>query len=460
MNRPNLLFIMTDQQRWDALGCSGGWVRTPHLDRLAREGVRFSRCITTSPVCIPARVTLATGRYPHNTGVWENGPYTLPPTIPTWMQAIRAAGYRTSLFGKTHLHPHTGDLREREHLLHAYGLDDVDEIGGPRASARVLSHMTASWQAAGLWDAYKQDYAQRFATRPQTVRPSVLPLEHYADVYVGRQARAYLAAYDRDQPWFCWVSFGGPHEPWDTPEPYASMYDPQAMPPPRPRPKDFAPRPQGVLDDRLAATPVLAPDEPARLRADYAGNITLIDDQVGAILDVIAARGELDNTVIVFTSDHGEMNGDAGLIYKSNFLDGAVRVPLIVRTPETLSSPVAGSVAESWVEWFDIGPTLVELAGGRLKHQQFARSLAPLLAEPNRTHRRTALCEHRGEAMIVTDEWKLAVNQGGETYLLFDRRNDPEESCNLAGAPQFREVANGLRLQIFERILQSQVRVT
>ena len=149
MDRPNLLFIMTDQQRWDAMGCSGGWVRTPNLDRIAAEGVRFSNCVTTSPICVSARVSLATGRYPHSTGVWDNAEYTLAPDAPTWMRAIRDLGYRTSLFGKTHLHPHSGDLRDREPLMHAYGLDDVNEIGGPRASANCLSYMTADWEARG-----------------------------------------------------------------------------------------------------------------------------------------------------------------------------------------------------------------------------------------------------------------------------------------------------------------------
>ncbi|MEC9378287.1 MAG: sulfatase-like hydrolase/transferase, partial [Candidatus Latescibacterota bacterium] len=164
--RPNLLLLMTDQQRADALGCVSDWVRTPHLDRLAAEGVRFSNCVTTSPVCIPARLSLATGLYPHNTWVWDNGQHTLDPRTPTWMQAVRAAGYRTSLFGKTHLHPHGGDLRDREHLMHQYGLDDVDEIGGPRASARVLSHMTARWEEAGLWQAYREDLENRFSSKP------------------------------------------------------------------------------------------------------------------------------------------------------------------------------------------------------------------------------------------------------------------------------------------------------
>ncbi len=114
MTRPNILFFMTDQQRADAMGCSGSWLKTPNLDRIAGEGVRFSRCVTTTPICVPARVTLATGRYPHNNAVWNNLQYTLPEDASTWMRVIRDLGYRTSLFGKTHLHPHGKvDLRAR-----------------------------------------------------------------------------------------------------------------------------------------------------------------------------------------------------------------------------------------------------------------------------------------------------------------------------------------------------------
>ena len=350
MARPNILFLMTDQQRWDAMGCSGekkksacgssksedrvgfAWVQTPNLDHIASEGIRFTNCVTTSPVCIPTRLSLATGLYPHNTGVWDNMQHQMPVETPTWMRAVRDAGYRTSLFGKTHLHPHNGDLREREGLMNAYGLDDVNEIGGPRASANVLSHMTAEWEAKGLWDAYRADYRERFSTKPHLVRPSTLGLENYADVYVGQQAKQYLQNYDREAPWCCWVSFGGPHEPWDTPEPYASMYDPEDMPPAIPPPA-AGERPLGHLDQLMErVNPTFEPGEIGRLRANYAGNITLIDTQIGDILDTIKARGELDNTIIVHTSDHGEMNGDYGLIYKSNFLNGAVRIPLLVRT--------------------------------------------------------------------------------------------------------------------------------
>ena len=455
MGTPNILLLMTDQQRWDAMGCSGDWVQTPNLDRIASEGVQFTNCVTTSPVCIPTRLSLATGLYPHNTGVWNNMQHTMLAETPTWMQAVRDAGYRTSLFGKTHLHPHGGDLREREGLMNAYGLDDVNEIGGPRASASTLSHMTAMWEEKGLWQAYRADYRERFSTKPYLVRPSTLGLENYADVYVGQQAKQYLQNYDRQEPWCCWVSFGGPHEPWDTPEPYASMYDPEIMPPAIPRPTTGE-RPQGHLDRLMRRmNPTFEPSEIGRLRADYAGNVTLIDAQIGEILDAIAARGELENTVIVHTSDHGEMNGDYGLIYKSNFLNGAVRIPLLVRTPDSTN---AGSICDSPVEWIDIGPTLVELVGGELEHRQFGESLCPVLTQPETTHRDFAISEIENEIMLLNQEWKAALNANGEVYLLFNVQNDPNETQNLAGRPEVADIETALRLQILERVMQTQLR--
>src|SRR6266436_1762611 len=159
--KPNILFIMCDQLRADALGCTGHWVKTPNIDRIALEGVRFSNCVTNSPVCLPARVSLATGRYPHNTQVWDNCPFELPEGTPTWMAAIRNAGYRTSLFGKAALHRRGPDIRNFEHVLNSYGLDDVDEIRGPRASVDTICHMTARWDSLGLLDAFRKDIKER-----------------------------------------------------------------------------------------------------------------------------------------------------------------------------------------------------------------------------------------------------------------------------------------------------------
>jgi choline-sulfatase len=454
--KPNILLIMTDQQRWDALGCVGGWVKTPNLDRLAAEGVRFANCVTTAPACVPARTSLASGWYPHNTHIWNNCQHTFSPEQPTWMRAIRDAGYRTAVIGKTHLHPHQGDLREREHLLHAYGMDDVDEIGGPRASARVMSHMTEEWERDGLLEVYREDFRQRGAGEKHPASPSELPLESYADVYVGRKARAYLEAYDRPEPWFCWVSFGGPHEPWDAPEPYASMYNPDDMPSPAPDPESTQDRPTGVLDERPRR-----PSDPklfAELRANYAGNVTLIDEQIGKILDTVEARGEWERTVVAFVSDHGELNGDAGLVHKHAFLDGAVRVPMIVRTPETARAG-GGRVNESMVEWIDLGPTLAEAAGGVIDYPQFGRSLGPVLRGETHAHRPDALSELLGECMLADPDWKIALNREGQAYLLFDRRNDPGETRNLAGRPEWRERETDMRLRLLRRLIEGQVRL-
>ena len=449
---PNILLIMTDQQRWDALGCVSDWMQTPNMDRIAAEGVRFTQCIANSPVCIPTRRSMATGHYCHNTGVWDNMNTTLDPDAPTWMRAIRDAGYRTSLFGKTHLNAAQGDLRKVEHILRSQGLDDIDETVGPRACAQTLSNMTSEWERHGLWEDYQKDYAERFSNVPYVVRPSTLGLAHYYDTYVGQQTKSYLEQYERDQPWFCWVSFGGPHEPWDTPEPYASMYDSADMPDAIGGDLRKGSRPEGELDDRIAAGADISPDEIAAMRANYAGNVSLIDHQIGEIFSAIEARGEWDNTVVALVSDHGEMNGDYGLIYKSNFMRSAANVPLLVRAPGV----DAGRVCDSPVEWFDVGPTLAEYAGAELGYKQFAKPLQPCLDDETVKIRDEALCELNYELMITDEKWKMAVNRDGQPYLLFDLEDDPEEAKNLAGLDDYRDVEDQLRLRMFERVVQAQ----
>jgi choline-sulfatase len=362
---------------------------------------------------------------------------------------VHDAGYATSVFGKLHLHPHVGDLRDRLDVIHAYGLEHVDEIAGPRASARCRSNLTDRWEEAGVYEAYKRDLRERDAHKAWVARPSPLPLELYADTYVGTQAAAWLRGYHGPRPWFCWVSFGGPHEPWDAPEPYASRYDPAAMPAPAERWADGRPRPRGLLDERRRVR--FEPGDVARMRANYAGNVTLIDDQVGAVLGVVEERGELDRTVVAFVSDHGEMNGDYDLIYKENFLAPAARIPLIVRPPASRAG-AAGVVCEAPVEFMDLGATLAELAGAAPVEDSLARSLVPLLADPERSHRDMALCEYRREAMGITREWRIALNEAREPYLLFDARADPAESRNLAGLPEYADAERGLAQQLEQTI--------
>jgi len=444
--KPNILFIMCDQLRADALGCTGNWVRTPNIDRIAREGVRFSNCVTNSPVCLPARISLATGRYPHNTGVWDNCPFELPEGTPTWMAAIRDAGYRTSLFGKSALHRRGPDIRKFEYVLNSYGLDDVDEIRGPRATVETICHMTARWESLGLLDAFRKDMSERAGKNKTLVRPSPLPLAEYYDVYVGHQAKNYLRNYNRAEPWFCWVSFAGPHEPWDTPEPYASTYRPDEMPEPRKRPPLRRRGPTGELDRRFSESTEKI-DNARELRASYAGKVTLIDDQVGEILKEIENRGELDRTLILFTSDHGEMNGDYDLIHKSNFLNPAVRIPLIVCTPEMKNSAKTEKILDAPVELFDVGPTLADFAAAKIGYRHFARSLAPIVTQ----QRDFALSEFKHEMMYLDRDWKLMLNRDGEPYRLFDLKKDPDEMEDLVDRKEHKDLIADLKSKLLER---------
>jgi len=451
---PNVLFVFTDQQRADSLGIVNGWAKTPHLDALAEEGVLFTSCFANAPVCIPSRFSLMSGLYPHNLGVQTNRYVTYPEWLETWPGVLRRRGYRTSMFGKLHLHPTQGDLRKRERLVRRFGFDDVDEVAGPRALRSCSANLTDRWEEAGVRVAYRRDVAERYNNTPWVVRPSPVGADLYYDTYVARSAAAYLRGYDRPEPWFCYVGFPGPHEPWDTPEPWASAYDPAAMDPPRPEPRSGAERPTGMLDDRLRDRPAVSPPEVAALRADYAGGVSLIDELIGEVLDVVRARGEWERTVVVFTSDHGEMNGDAGLLYKEVFLDGAVRVPLIIRDPTGRS----GATVTDPVELVDLGATVLDLAGrGDTGTFRMGRSLADVVrgdaAAPARSD---VLSELHGEVMLATADWKIALNAEGETYLLFRRSDDETE--NLAGVEGHEEIQRSLEHRVLRRLVESSTR--
>lgn len=431
MARPNVLFFLADQFRADAVGAVGGWTHTKALDRLAAEGCLFSRAITDSPECVPARMSLATGLYPHQTGVWVNGMFTLNPRYPNWMRAIADAGYRTSLFGKTHLHPHQGDLRDRQDLMHAYGLHHVDEIAGPRASMEVGSHMTAGWQAKGLWEAYRTDLRERFSRKTPAARPSTLGLEEYYDVYVARRASEYLRGYRETAPWFCWISFAGPHEPWDTPEPYASLYDPHTMP--LPVAFDVSDAGTGLTRDAFASLdkhPPLTIDDARRLRANYAGGVTLIDERIGEILDIVRARGELDDTLVVFTSDHGEMNGDHGLIYKSQFFAAALDIPLIVSPPAHCRAR-RGERLAGLAQLMDVGATIADYCGAPIDPSTQALSLRAQIEGASGAGRSYALSEYDGSFLVTDGRWKLELAADLRPTLLLDRDSDPEERTDV-----------------------------
>jgi arylsulfatase len=427
MKTPNVLLIMADQFRHDAIGCVNGWMKTPNLDRLCQSGIRFVNTFSNSLECVPARFSLATGLYPHQTGIWENMAITLSPDFANWMQAVAAAGYRTSLFGKTHLHRTKHDLRKGLPLMHAYGFQTVSETTGPPGNARVLSDMTAAWQSRGVWDEYKADADAR---SPYVPYPSPLPLDLYYDVYVPQAAKHYLSGLPEGGPWFCCVSFGGPHPPYDTPEPYASLYRPEEIPPPTPRMRD-ADEVRGLLHNAFSGgrrSPDLSPHEVSVVRASYAGAVTLIDEQIGDVLSAVEARGEIDNTLIIFTSDHGEMDGDQRLFGKRTALDPAAKVPLIVMPPGSGTHGISTAL----VELMDVGATVADYAGAHLPALSNARSLRSLLEGRTKEHRDFALSELEEHHIVVTPRWKAEFNRRLRPTLLLDRQNDPHELYDLS----------------------------
>ena len=294
-----------------------------------------------------------------------------------------------------------------------------------------------------MWEAFCADMLSR-SKRPYA-KPSPLPPEDYYDTYVGRKAREYLEQYSDDRPWFCHVSCPGPPEPWDAPKPYSDMYSPDDMPDPLPLTIDGDPRrPRGEYD-KLLQNPAIrcSSGESKEIQANYCGNVTLIDEQIGAILETVKRRGEWDNTIVLFTSDHGEMNGDHGFVHKRNFFRSAMNIPLIIRTPDSKKN--GGAVSRALVNLLDVGPTLAELAGVKLEYEQFGRSLCGSMDHPEQRCRETILGEYACELMLYDGTWKIALNREGETYLLFNEVSDPAEGKNLAAMEEYRQVDAQLR---------------
>jgi len=241
-------------------------------------------------------------------------------------------------------------------------------------------------------------------------------------------------------PWFCWVSFGGPHEPWDAPEPYASMYDPGDMPVPSPRIESD--QLSGLLKKAYNSarhSPALTDPEIAEMRANYAGNVTLIDDEIGRIIQLLSDRGDLERTAIIFTSDHGEMNGDHRLIYKSNFLDPAIKVPLIIVPPGGGRAGRCGQRSSAIVELMDVGATILDFAGAELGRGMQSRSLGGVLEGCGSEHRSIAVSEFCNYVCVVNESYKAEFDEGGAPTLLFDRREDPQEQRNLVHDGCYRE---------------------
>jgi len=459
--RPHILILMPDQQRADAMGCAGHpQIQTPNMDRLAAEGMRFEQAVTVCPVCMPARASFANGRYPHNHGMWNNCRGRLPAEDETFFHILQRNGYLTAHIGKSHYTAH-GDgshMKDREPYMHARGLEYVHETTGPHATTNTRSYMTDAWEEKGIWDAFKQDYRERKEARGLLVRPSPHAIEDYQDSYVGAQAVEYIRSYDDERPMCLFVGFGGPHEPWDAPESYATMYEPAQTPPTIPYTEPDGQAPVHVRR-RRAFKPVrqMNPSHVQAIRANYYGKISLVDHWFGEILNACSARGWDENLFCVFWSDHGEMAGDHGLLHKSVFYDSSIRVPLVLRWPRHIH---AGTTSPALAEIVDVFPTLLEALELEPARRCVGRSLWPALREPNTEIRECQLSEIADgdtlTTMIRTHAHKYAVDQQGRGFMLFDRANDPNETENLLGRPETAELEQRLHKQLCLRLLAGQ----
>jgi len=455
-DRPNILVIMPDQMRADCMSGAGHPViATPNIDRIAAEGVRFDNAYTTCPVCMPARSSVLSGLYCHNHGQWFNYGH-LPAEADTYLRHVRRAGYHTCHVGKSHLYPHGGGkhLADHEPFMNALGWDEVFETTGPWATTGTDSIMTDRWKELGCLKTFRDDYRRRReAGGPAMTWPSPMPEGEALDDFVGRTALEYIEGYRREEPLLLFVGFGGPHEPWDPPERWATMYDAANMPPPEPHvePGPWV-GPKGAEYQRMRYREGILPEQAALIRARYFAKISHVDFWVGRILDACSDRGWMDNTAIVFWSDHGEMLADKDRLYKCVFYEQAARVPLIVRRP---ADENAGGVARALVSLVDIFPTVLELAGCPSRENELGESLLPLCDNPQAGGASAVFSEIQDTTMIRDTQYKMAVDRAGDTLLLYDMQSDPAERNNLAGKPELADIEKRLKLRMLAWLLHT-----
>lgn len=424
---PNILFLFTDQQRHDYVGySSGGVVDTPNLDRLAARGMVFTHCCTNSPICAPARIGLATGCAPVRVAPNANRS-NLPPDAPTYYQRLRDAGWHVGCVGKLDLLK-AGDgrppsLTGDRPATFGFGFTRPVELEGKWHSgyhAHAHGPYTARLAEAGLLAAYHEDYQKREALGyPNNCWDSILPEELWQDAYAADRAVEWIRNADERRPWHLFVSFAGPHDPFDPPKRLADKYRDRPMPAAIPGDGN---KPAWLK--RLSAQGDAG--EIRRSRAQYCACIEMIDDQVGRILVALEERGMANDTIIVFSSDHGESLGDHGLWEKQTPYDPSIRVPLLVCGPG-----IAAGVSHELVELIDLAPTLCELGGTTMADGIDARSLAPILRDGRGAHREDVLVTMPDFHCLRDARWKY-IRHLNDREELYDLRDDPAETRNVA----------------------------
>lgn len=448
-HRPNIILIMTDQQRHDTIGALGApWMRTPALDKLAAEGVAFTNCHTTSPVCVAARASLFTGMYPHAGGVFTN----FQPWQPSWVSWLADVGYHCVNIGKMHINPYDAkggfhqrffvENKDRPLFLEEHPRAFHDEWD-KALHARKL-------EKPSRYTRYRQD--------PNAYRRALgafewqLDEDMHSDMFVGDNAIWWLKERKATSPLFLQIGFPGPHPPYDPVPRYLDLYRQVNIPVPKPTEEELAAQPSSQRElrrnmiehnyDSVAWQERPSADDLLRVRRHYAANVTMIDEKVGQILETLDARGYLDNAILIFTSDHGDALGDHGHIQKWTMYDCSLRVPLLVWSKSLAFKPQRTGTL---VQLMDLAPTILEAAGIDVPKSFEAKSLWPVLdgrspqvrsevwAELARDHIQTGaeyIVMHRDE------RWKVVYYVAEQEGELYDLAEDPGELHNLWSSPQ------------------------
>ena len=459
MPKPNIVLFFPDQHRGDAMACAGNpVVQTPNLDRLAAQGVLFERCCTSSPLCMPARASLITGQPVNAHGVWGNNLVEADRHGPSHVRSIRDAGYRTAMIGKTHLyanHRNDGHTREHAHKLEDWGYQDIHELRDVVPSERCSCHYADFLAERGRLRVY-QDYTRLWWTnafrgaQPWEDPPSPLPTEEHIDIYCASQAATWVRDYEADSPFYLQVCFTGPHTPFDATPEFRARYSPEDVPPPiLDAPADPV-SPQVAQMLKSSRLDAMTEMQARMMVSHYYAKVSLVDHGVGIVLDALADKGILDDTWIVYTSDHGEMLGDHRLKQKKVFYDGALNIPLIVRPPVRGSNHhvgASGSRRDEPADHLDICATLLEAAGAAPlpeRAESLGRPLVFAAGESTASgrDRNYAFSEVEAYYSMARDErYKMTVDSASRAPVeLYDMLEDPRELTNLVGDPGHRIV--------------------
>jgi arylsulfatase len=453
MGLPNIILIMTDQQRADSIGALGApWMQTPHLDRLVREGTAFTECFVTSPVCVASRASLFCGKYPHGTNVFTN----FQRWEPTWVKSLAEQGYHCVNIGKMHINPYDapGGFHQR------FAVENKDRpLFLEERDRAIYDEWDKALHARGLT---KPTRANRLAADPEGYKQALgafawhLDADMHPDNFIGNTACWWIEERQSPAPLFLQIGFPGPHPPYDPLPEWLERYANVDIPVPDVTAAELSRQPtsQKQLRDNMARSNFdsvnwrhdISREDLLRLRRHYAANVSMIDAQVGRIMAALDARGYLDNAIVIFTSDHADALGDHGHIQKWTMYDSVLRVPLVLWSKQRIP---AGIRRDDLVQLIDIAPTILEAAGLPVPSDFEARSLWGALDGRADYHARDVVYAELSRDHIQTGaefvvmrrcrDWKLVVYLDDENGELYDMRQDPDEKSNLWHQPEVRD---------------------